>query len=57
MGTNWNAGGSLCISETRFFACEGDQILAQLAQGDCAVSILGDIQGSGPGLLVLGSPA
>jgi len=40
--------------------CEGDQALAQVAQGDCGASILGDIQklpGHGPGQLALAGSA
>jgi len=42
------------------FHCEGDQALAQIAQGGYGVSILEDIQKSfthGPGQLALGGPA
>lgn len=43
--------------QKHFFPCEGDQIVAQVSQGNCAVSIPGDIPRCGPELLVLGGPA
>ena len=45
--------------ETLFY-CGSDRALAQVAQGDCGVSILGHIQKPsrhGPGQLALGGPA
>ena len=42
------------------FDCVGDQPLAQVVQGGCGVSILGDIQkpsGHGPEQAALGGPA
>ena len=42
------------------FDCEGDRALAQVAQGGCGVSLLGDTQkpsGHSPGQPALGHPA
>ena len=42
-----------------FFHCEGDRALAQVAQGGCGVSFLGDVQkpfGHGPGQVAVGGP-
>lgn len=42
------------------FYCEGDGAVAQVAQRDCGVFILGDIRnpsGCGPGKLAAGGPA
>jgi len=58
MGTNWNTGGSLWIWGNTSFT-EGDQALAQVANGGCGVSIFGNIQKPsihGPGQLALGGP-
>jgi len=41
-------------------SCEGDQAHVDIAQRDCGVSLLGDLQkpsGPGPGQLALGGPA
>ncbi|KAK4806210.1 hypothetical protein QYF61_001133, partial [Mycteria americana] len=41
-----------CLNIRKHFLTEGDQALAQVAHGDCGVSLLGDIQklsGRGPG--------
>ena len=59
VSTNWNAGDSIWTSGNTFY-CEVDWTLAQVAQGDCGVSVLGDTQkpaGHSPGQPTLGGPA